>query len=324
MLIWLPLLVLGLPLLAAIIAPLLISRLSPSDSPQDREVERHEQRARRLLIAGTSAAIPLCLVLLWLDPLESGAYRAAPLFGLLVLLAACAGEMLTAPPETSLRSAGIARRRIVDLVPRRLTWAVCLTTVALAISGVAGALTGTEGRFGSNVGRSYTVACQTLSATTSPYPGAFFALPILALAAVGVVATALALRVVANRRALGNNAEEDLAARRRSARAVISATGLAGAIPLIGISITGGLALLGSDAGYLVTDGEVIRCDSALREWTGSMWITLGLLAFPVLVWSVGSLVAAAQPAVSHRKRSEPEPLSGSTPDVCRAAPAAQ
>ncbi|MBP7930483.1 MAG: hypothetical protein KAZ88_10630 [Acidimicrobiia bacterium] len=321
MLLWL-LLLLGLTLSVALIVPLVISRLRPPSAPLHAEVQSHEKRARQLLIGGTLAAIPLCLALFWTNPLERGAYRAAPLFGVLILLAVCAGEVLAAPPKTTLRSAGIASRRAVDLVPRRLTWAVSITAVALLISTIAGALTGSDGPLGKS--DTYTAVCEAMSATAGPYPGRLSAIPILVLALIGGLAAAFALRTIANRRGLGDNSADDLVARRRSARAVVSGTGIAMAIPLMGVSITGGLALLGSDAGYLVTDGEVIRCDSALREWTGSMWITLGLLAFPVLVWSVGSLVAAAQPAVSHRKRSEPEPLSGSTPDVCRAAPAAQ
>ncbi|MBP8181436.1 MAG: hypothetical protein KAZ88_10635, partial [Acidimicrobiia bacterium] len=135
-----------------------------------------------------------------------------------------------------------------------------------------------------------------------------FTLPILTLTATAVVTATLVLRIIANRRTFGDSPADDFAARQRAASAVVSGTGIAMAIPLIGVSITGGLALLTMNDRYLVFDGGVIRCDSALRVLTGGTWITVGLLAFPILTWSIGSLIDAMRPTVSVPRQPDPPP----------------
>lgn len=303
--IWLRLFVIAPPPLIAVIVPFVISLVRPFDPPLEIEIQRQEKWARRVLVGGILAAIPVCLIVLSLDPFERGAYRAAPLFGLLVLYAVCAAEVWTMPSKARPQAVGVATRRVGDLVPSRLCWAVSITTVALLVSAAAGALTGTDGRFD---GRSATPECTLLSWTVSPYPGPLFTIPILTLTATAVVTATFALRIIANRRTFGDSPADDFAARQRAASAVVSGTGIAMAIPLIGVSMTGGLALLTMNDRYMVFDGGVIRCDSALRVLTGATWITVGLLAFPILTWSIGSLIDAMRPTVSVPRQPDPPP----------------
>ncbi|MDI1462510.1 hypothetical protein QEZ54_16180 [Catellatospora sp. KI3] len=163
-------------------------------------------------------------------PLGRGYALAGPAFALTLLLTALAAERLAPRPgATGPRSASLAVRRIRDYLPVYPSWVAGLGTVALvALLSVttAVAVADDQGRAGRAISRN----CDDGVMTSSPWPGGYYALPILAATGACLLLALVALRAVARRPRLAG----DDGTRRRAAEVIISGYGIAVLTPLAG------------------------------------------------------------------------------------------
>jgi hypothetical protein len=260
--------------------------------------DRHVRRSRLAgLVLGLLAAIAL-----WnLDALGRGAMLGAVGFGLVFMAASCVGE-LTSPLATSASAEADLRHRVVsDYLPRGLTTVVGTSVgllVALLLVGISTAASDDLGRSG----RSLSWSTPDGSSTVGPWPGSFYAGPLLAALAVEVVVAELVLRVIARRAqvvASEEGHEADTALRGVAARGVVAAVGVATGFPLLGV----GLVMA------VVPGGEGAPTWLALVRWLAALAALSGLVTFCL---SCAALLRSSAAAVVEDRRDErAEDLTG-------------
>ncbi|MGN0063472.1 MAG: hypothetical protein ACI379_04465 [Nocardioides sp.] len=249
----------ALPLYLFILVALLgvtivvVVAVAVSLSRSDRTPAGAEERAVRGvrlagLALGTAAA---AWVLLEPTPFDRGLGSVAviaPLcLGAITLLGVVVGELVVRPRfNDGPRTATLRPRRVRDHLPPKLTRLVVAVTVAGVLLCAYTALTASADDMGRD-GRSLAARCSaTVSAASGPYPGSFYVLPYLAgLAVVAAIAVVAALRIT--RRTLGSDAPSADRYRSTGLTAVVSAYGLTMSVPLAGIALVAGTALLGHE-----------------------------------------------------------------------------
>jgi hypothetical protein len=188
--------------------------------------------------------------------LGRGWLLAAPMFGLCVVLGVLAAELSVRRPSTGTRRAEVSVRRVGDYLPRVLTPVVTVTTLVLGVLLVAATLMGSPDDQG-RAGRSLFARCPGTgdgpsTALNGPWPGSYYSIPLAVMLISGLMAAAVALVRIARRPRPGDplalGPMDDLL-RRRAATVVIGSCGVLAGIPLIGISVLGGGALIGNDCG---------------------------------------------------------------------------
>lgn len=226
------------------------------------------------------------------DPLGRGLLLAAPLFGLVVLMAAVAAERSVAAPATTERRAGLGARSISNYLPRPLTGVVAGSAGILAVITLATTLAASPDDLG-RAGRWITVACSAaLTQSQGPWPGSFYTAPLLAVGLVGIATALLGLASLVARPRLGEFSNEgvgmDDALRRRSARVIVGASGVFVAMPLLGIATVAASALSGLEC--LPAAGSLVK------------WALIGIvpLAAVLLGWSTRALLSAVLPPANH------------------------
>jgi hypothetical protein len=181
------------------------------------------------------------------DWLGLGVALAGPTFALWLLAGVVVGEITGTAPAGATRTAAIEVRAARLFLPRAMTWWVVALTVGLTVFLALTSLVADVDDMG-RVGRSLTVICGAdRSETVSPWPGAYYSLPIGAAVLVGLGAAALAAGAVARRRRpqpdeAARTADDQV--RRASARAITAACGVLTATPLAGSALFAGGALL--------------------------------------------------------------------------------
>lgn len=257
--------------------------------------DRHMRRSRLVgLVLGILAA-----VVLWeLDALGRGPMLAGVGFGLVFLVATCVGE-LTSPVSRSVRSdAELRRRRTADHLPRGLTAVVGANVLVLGALLIVGLVTGSADDMGRQ-GRSLAWTTPTGGGGAGPWPGSFYAWPMLCALALELAVAAAALKVVAGRAqvvASDEGVEADRALRAGAARGVVSATGVATAFPLMGLALI-----------MAITAGNAVGDDGA-PEWLGVVvWSACGaaLLAVVTLALSAASLLRSSAGRIIHDHRDD-------------------
>lgn len=253
------------------------------------------------VIVGLAAAVAVSR---W-DRLGRGLLLAAPVLGLAVLAGTIRGELAVTGPMAGTRRAGLRARRVGDYLSRRATTAVAAAVVALVATAVGAILAGSDDDLG-RAGRWLTTSCSPdTSSSRGPWPGWFYSGPLLAVVGVGLVLTAVALRVIVNRprltapalapvpaggdvgsaRSAASDAEAlalDEAMRRWAARRVVAACAMLVALPLLGTASVAAVALAGADC--LPAGGRV--AEAAL--------VLVAPLASVLLGWSVQALLSPA------------------------------
>ncbi|MFH0174915.1 hypothetical protein ACIA6D_26515 [Streptomyces cacaoi] len=119
-------------------------------------------------------------------------------FGLCAVGGVLLGDSLTPAPLEAVRTASLAPRRVRDHVPPRMAPLLLFQTACLVVLlaiGAAAASPDTMGR----AGRAVTVTCRGVTRPLGPWPGIFYATPILASIALGTAACVWALRRIAHR-----------------------------------------------------------------------------------------------------------------------------
>jgi hypothetical protein len=121
-------------------------------------------------------------------------------------------------------------------------------------------------------GRALTAQCTAaITSTSGPYPGSFYVFPYLVgLGLVTLVAVAASYRI--SHRPLGSGPEAADRYRRTGLTSVVSAYGLTVTIPLTGIALTAGAALLGHDC-------------------APTSWRVVGVAALVIALCSIGTAV---------------------------------
>jgi hypothetical protein len=176
-----------------------------------------------------------------------GQMLAPTAFGLCVIGGVVAGELATMPARDGVRTAALETRTVGNYLPRRLGGLVAVSTLALGTLLVVTTLMGSPDDLG-RAGRSLEQRCGAVQAGgTGPWPGSFYSVPLAIAVALGLLAAGLALRTVVMRPRRGSTPElvrADDALRRRSAQAVVAATGVMMAASLIGVALAAASALL--------------------------------------------------------------------------------
>jgi hypothetical protein len=274
-------------LLALIIGFGAPGRVIPAPSVGAATVWAADRHLRRSRLVGLVLGILTAVVLWEVDALGRGPMLAGAGFGLVFLVATCVGE-LTSPVSRSVRSdADLRRRRLADHLPRGLTAVVAANVLVLGALLVVGLVTGSADDMGRS-GRALSWTTSVGSAAVTPWPGSFYALPMLGALAVELAVATIALRIVASRAqivATDAGVEVDRALRAGAARGVVSAAGVATAFPLAGLALV-----------MAMTAANAVGDDGA-PEWIGIVvWAACGaaLLAVATIALSAASLLRSS------------------------------
>ncbi|ADG74215.1 conserved hypothetical protein [Cellulomonas flavigena DSM 20109] len=313
------LLLLAVPLvaLAALVTVVVTSRAgrTPTDAGPSPEITTSPvayARARRhAALVGAASWAALVVVAAALPPAvpfgrdQGIALACAPaVAGVVALLVSAVGERTWPRPGAPVRRASLARRTAQDVAPRALTTLVGVWVAVLLSVLAAAALTAGDD------GRTLTVRHDAFATSSAgPYPGAPYGAPVAAVVAVLLVATALALHLVARRPAVPDvSTADDGALRRASARRVLAAVQLVLGATLSGVLLVVGNALWNvSSGGYDAGDGWVSTTDGTLRAFG----LAVAVAAVGVIVTSL----VATGVALARASRE-------STPAVATPAPA--
>ncbi|MDF3300547.1 hypothetical protein [Streptomyces tropicalis] len=157
-------------------------------------------------------------------------------FGLCVMLGALAADVVAHRRPGRLRVASTTPRRIRDFVPHGLTAGVAGQAVVLVALLVVAVSTASPDDAGHS-GRALSVTCPEGDQLLSPWPGPYYAWPILGGLMLGTAACALILRRITAR-----SGSDDQ--RHAGARAAIGAWGVVVCAPLFAVSVNMGVVVL--------------------------------------------------------------------------------
>lgn len=271
------LLVLAAGALAASVAVAIRVRLQGARQPQrDRTV----RRLRAALCWGFVAAAATAVLVLAFDSAHQG-WMGLPL-ALMPGLSASAGLLVIAlapRPRGAVgptRSASLQRRGIWSIGERRDYLRPALAAVVAAAVFVITGLTGSPDSIG--MPRAFSVQTHDGMNTASPYPGWYYAGPLLAVTALLLVTALLAIRRIAALPALQPADEGADRAWRRAAASAVS------------FDVTAGLLLY--LAGVLLVAGSAIRSASWGATPAGG-WLFAGGWALTGLAFATGALAVA-------------------------------
>ncbi|MCV2488971.1 hypothetical protein OF117_06315 [Geodermatophilus sp. YIM 151500] len=265
-----------LPVLAAVAR----NRPGLPPVPRDPWLRATARTTARWRITGVLLGLLAALAVTEHDRLGRGLLLAAPLFTLCVLTGVVVGELRVATPEGAVRSASLQVRRVRDHVPRRLGAAVLGATVLLVLVAAWTTAAGSPDDLG-RAGRTLVRRCsEVVSTGVGPWPGSFYTAPLAVLVLAGLAGAALALRRIVQRPRDPADASADAELRVRSVAAVTAATGLLVGVPLGGLTVVAGHALLNVD------------CRPGWWTALGAASLLLAPAALALTAWCVTVLLA--------------------------------
>jgi hypothetical protein len=264
--------------------------VSPAVHLSSPELEATARTTVRWRLAGLAVGFAVAVLAAYQGGLGRGLLLAAPLFALCVLAGVLVGELRVSAPGGPVRRAVLDVRRIRDYVPRALGSAVVAAGALLAVVLVLTTAAGSPDDMG-RAGRSLERRCSAvMSEGAGPWPGSYYAFPLVVVVLGGLLAAGVVLTRVVRRPLQSEDLAVDEALRRSAAEAVTAAVGLLITVPLAGISAVAGAAL------------SNITCRPEL--WTVAA-IALGALALASLTlatWCASTLTArsvrSARPGV--------------------------
>jgi hypothetical protein len=210
-------------------------------SPELQAVARMTGRAR---LAGVVVGIVVGLVAAYQGGLGRGLLLAAPLCALCVLAGVLVGELRVSAPAGPVRQAALEVRRIRDYVPRALGSAVIAAVALLAVILVLTTAAGSPDDMG-RAGRQLVRRCSDgTSEGAGAWPGSYYAFPLSVVVLCGLLAAGIVLTRVVRRPRQSDDLAVDEALRRSAADAVTAAVGLLIGVPLAGLSVVAGAALV--------------------------------------------------------------------------------
>jgi len=274
----------------AVMSPSLLATSRPSGEPPAKlpgslslPSTRARSRATRFRVTGLLAGVVVAALAGRTGTLGRGVMLAVPLGALLAMAGVLVGELAVRRPTTAARRASIRVRRVRDHLPRTLTIAVGAATLALAALLSATAATGSADDMGRG-GRSLAWRCASgVTGSAGPWAGSFYALPLALVVLTGLAAAGLTLhRVVRRPRGEGLPAAEDDALRDRSAVVVTGAFGALVTVPLAGVC--------------LVTGGALLSAGCRPLGWSVAGWSVIAAVPASLALLTV-SLAAVLTPA---------------------------
>ena len=249
-----------------------------------RPIRRGRQAALvagALVIAAVAPAVGA-----WHGRFAFGLLLAGPIFCLVMAAGSLATELLVRPVAAPRRQATLAARRFLNYVDRPQLIAVC------ALFAVAAAFLTTASFFGDPDDKGRPGRFLRLpnpdpdpkyGSWSILWPGAYYALPLLAALGLTLLATAVALRRIAARpRAVTADGAADPVvaderARRRSATAVLAAAGVAAAAALCGAGMVAASGLAGAGVPWNVLGmllWVVVAAAATVGAWSAAVLVT--------------------------------------------------
>lgn len=305
------LVILGALLCVVVLVVVVVVALSSSRSGSEGRPTAAvlDRRRRWFRVTGLGVGLVAGCLVATSGQLGRGLLLAAPVAALGLLLGVLAAELSVRAPSGPRRSASLTVRRAADYLPRPLTAVVVATGSALAVTLLVTTLSGSRDDMG-RAGRVLTAEfCVDTVQSRGPWPGVFYTAPLVSLLLVGVVLALVVLRLVvarapllpeSDRQGTGGPSEtpgtallevaDDLL-RMQAARAVVSSVGVLLSVPLVGIALFAGSAVLG------------IRCAPAWWTVGGVALLVLSALSLAVLCWS-GTVALAPGRASSPTRAS--------------------
>lgn len=119
-------------------------------------------------------------------------------FGLCAVGGVLLGDSLTPPPLEAVRTARLTPRRVRDHVPPRMAPLLLFQTACLVVFLTIGTAVASPDALG-RAGRAVTVTCRGVTKPLGPWPGLFYATPVLVSLVLGTAACGWALRRIAHR-----------------------------------------------------------------------------------------------------------------------------
>ncbi len=215
-----------------------------------------------------------------------GVMLAPTVFGLCVIAGVIVGELATIPRREGVRTAALETRTVGGYLPRRLGGLVMASTLGLGVLLVTTTVMGSADDMG-RAGRSLFRRCSPdTAAGRGPWPGLFYSVPLGIAVVLGLLVAVVALRTVVLRPRTGTTPDlvaADDVLRRRSAEAVVAATGVMVAASLLGVALTAGAALLGFD------------CPPASWTILGFALLAVGALMFLLALWCLALLLSGSR-----------------------------
>ena len=233
-------------------------------------------------LAGLGLGVAAAAFTASVGSLGLGVMLAPAAFGICVIAGVVVGELATIPRHGVVRTAALETRTVGDYLPRPLGAMVAASTLGLGTLLVTTTLMGSADDMG-RAGRSLSRLCgPEHSASAGPWPGLFYSLPLGVALAIGLFGAAVALRAVVLRPRSGSTPElvvADDVLRRRSAEAVVAATGVMVAASLFGVALAAGGALLG------------FTCPPSTWTVLGGALLAVGVLMLFLAVWCLALLL---------------------------------
>lgn len=196
---------------------------------------------------------------------------AVPVFGLCSVTGVLLADLVGHPRRRGVREASVVRRRVRDQIPRALAVSLGVQAVVLVVLLALSVATASADGAG-RAGRALVDSCQGVDHVVVPWPGPYYAWPVLGGLGAGSLVCALTLRRVTVR---GGDDER----RRAGARATVGAWGVLVATPLFAVSSTMAVALhslpCGGRAGDLGAVG--LACVAFVSAMTAG-WCLVALL----------------------------------------------
>ena len=180
------------------------------------------------------------------------------------------------------RSAALETRTVGGDLPRWLGGLVTASTIGLGALLVTTTLMGSADDMG-RAGRSLFRMCSLdKAAGHGPWPGQFYSVPLGIAVVLGLLVAAVALRTVVLRARSGTApdlvADDDVS--RRSAEAVVAATGVMMATSLPGVSLAAGIALIG------------FPCPPTAWTILGIALLAVAILMLALAIWCLALLLS--------------------------------
>jgi hypothetical protein len=273
------LLLLACPVFVTIVAVLAVWMLRRSTSnPSERPAvtSASVNRTTWWRVAGVLVGLIVGVLTARSGGLGRGLLLAAPLFGLCVLIGVLVGEATVPAPGGTTRTAAVEVRQIRDYLPRWLSRTVAAAGVLLLLMLIVTTAVGRTDDLGRS-GRVLRLPCGEGAGTIGPWPGSFYTGPLGGVLVIGLIAAYAALRLIVRRPRPGPEPAQviaDDALRRSAAETVTGALGMLFALPLAGVGLTAGGAIIGT---------------SCSQTWTvlGSTILAVVPVALALFSWSI-------------------------------------
>jgi uncharacterized membrane protein len=269
---------------------------APLPSQAARAAVRHGGTVHAVALAclvGAVVLVPPAVQRLVTGPAQGLYLGLAPaVAGLAFAAVQAVGEATWPRPSGTVRRAPLTRRTVRDLAPRRLRVAAWLWAGLAAVTLVVCGLASADGR---GISRTFPGG----AASSGPFPGWYFGVPLLAAVVVVLVAAEVVLRLVAGRPSVADaDPAWDMALRRLSAHRVLRGTQLVLAWTAAGVLLVAGAALRNVGGAVLPGPGS----GSALHSGLGVAGLTVGLAV------GLAGTVLALTPATHVATRTGLEP----------------